>query len=154
MPIHTGCPIEFEDIEMGGGTLRIWYYYDPEYDEWLSIHTDTLTFGRNATSYSGFLRAVGNVVCSATHGLCFPYDGKIIWVTAHSTANPQDMLLKVYAGGSSVASLDWEDQVLHETTDIDIDGYDVISAEVAVDTGAPIKPDRPTAMLGIKWRRP
>ena len=87
MPIvgGGGIPFKVQNHTAGGGP-NVRYHHLPQFDVasglYLSNEMIMVEAGRNATTYTGWLKMVNGINMSATYGPILPWDGRLMHVVA------------------------------------------------------------------------
>lgn len=134
------------------GNDEVFYYlYDPNVDKWLSVQMETITLGRNASAYSGFLRSVNGILTTASFGPDIPHDGTLVALTASATNTPNNIGIRVYNNGNNIFQTNWASQDFSISTDVDF-SVGNLSVDIRADIVPPTKPNYPIVQLYAKWR--
>lgn len=149
-PIDQSSPFRSKSINQGGTFGEFWYYYDPNTDEWLSVHVENFVFARNVGPYTGFLRTTNGVPTSATHGPLLFQDSKIVWVSAISQVVPVNIDIEIYNNGVKVSTIDWSTAELLKTMDVDVDPSN-LGVNIAF-SNPYTAPQYPIVQVGLRWR--
>ena len=157
MPVENAVPYRVEDYQAGPvGKHRYYFFYDDATDKWLSTHMTTLTCGRNAAAYSGFLRMVNGIAMSSTQGYFPIHDSVLVGFLASSDTDvsPSKQNIDIYIGGSVVHTEDFDSTLINRTLDIDFDMNQRIAVEIRQDVPAttPVRHNRPMVQLYWRWR--
>lgn len=148
MPIETQL-FRRSELTLGGNPLQVMYYYDTALDKWLSVSETSITHGRNATSYTGYLRSINGVQETATHGPMMPYDCTIVWISAKSEVTP-DCNIQIISNSVTLQGMGWGSSSQYWAVDLDVSQGNNISVNLPLFVGT--YPNRPLVTMGIRWR--
>ena len=151
--LSGGNPYQLEDPTWIRYCEQNFYYlYDPNVGKWLSIHIETIPYGRNATVVAGFLRSVNGVFTDATRGMDIPHDGTLVAVTgcANNTPTP-NIKVQVYNNGNQIYETGWLSQKFSVSCDEDFT-LGNLSAKIDATELPNTPPNYPIVQLYAKWR--
>ncbi len=143
-----------EEWSAGGGPTRdIHYYKDPISGDWLSLHETTIILGANTANYLGFLRGINGVPGGSNHGYEIPHDFRLRYPVGSEeiASGGSNVSVNIYNNNSLIwGPHAWNPSAVH-TLDVDGDAG-CISVSMGF-VGAPyVFPDRPTVVIGLRWR--